>query len=134
MKDYLIYMFLALVVLSIICSFEYLILKRKDKVSEVSKAAKTVDMLADCIDAAVPGLPYMSIICKITEWCKIAAEFAEQDYKETGMKLDTRSVTAKDYVYKLISASGIELTDKLKDIISGAIKAAVLLLPKTHSQ
>jgi len=69
----------------------------------------------------------------IMEYSTKAVEYAEQLYKSGQLDKDKRKEKAVEYVNEILSLSNIIVTDEINKIIVATIEAAVLLLPKTHT-
>ena len=115
-----------------------LAIKKGLKVGETLETSKTVldtvDVALDGVKLLVPGNKVLEVIDKIIEYAQKAAEAAEQMYKASKIEKEERNDAAKNLVYDCLAEAGIDRTEQIEQIVSGMIEAAVLTLPKTHTQ
>ena len=80
---------------------------------------------------AFPDNLMLTLLDCVVQYAAEAVKAAEQLYKSNQITAQERKETATQLVYDFIRAAGIDITDEIKNIVSGCIEAAVLILPKT---
>ncbi len=91
----------------------------------------TADTILDGVQAALPGLPGIAIVDKVIELAQKSVGAAEQMKKSNQITPEQRKITAVQLVKDYLTAANVEITPDVEKIISGAVEAAVFVLPKS---
>lgn len=133
----LVVVIVAAVLLGIALLIPYLI-KRGVNVSGAiagtGEVLNTADLVVDGLIGMFPGQAALTVVDKIIEYAKQAVRAAEQMYKATQIEAEQRKAEATKIIYECLKVADIEVTPDMEKVVTGLVEAAVLALPKTHSE
>jgi hypothetical protein len=97
-----------------------------DAVQKVLDSAQAATKTLEPLVAATPLAPYVNVLDEIEKAAQKGVQLAQQLHNEDGTV--DRPQVAVDYVHTALQELGIELTDRVRKLVDGAIKAAVYML------
>ena len=100
-------------------------------IGTVQDGLATADTILDGVQAALPGLPGITVVDKVIELAQKGVNAAEQLYKSAQVPKEERKTTAVQLVKDCLTAANVEITPDIEKIIDGAVEAAVFTLPTT---
>ena len=92
---------------------------------KVSRYAHGIDAVADELYAQFPEIPYLGTITHLTELVKQACFAAEQNAKNGDIEPNCRYAEALNYARQLLEYEGIEVDDRVQQILDILIESCV---------
>ena len=105
-----------------------------DALNQTSNVLTVTDNMLDQVKEYFPEVPYINTIDKVLEYANKAVKVAEQKFKDGEITSDERKVEAISFLKSLLELSGLEINDKIYDVIGDIIEGEVFNLPKTNKE
>ena len=100
--------------------------------SGTTSALNTADFVVGGLRTLLPETSAFTVVDKVINYAKQAAEAAEQMYKTSVIEAAERKEAATNIVFDCLRMTGLEITDDIKNVVDSCIEAAVFSLPKTE--